>query len=40
MKFRSIEKKGSGDYLSRYDIHYETPPAGRRSTRCSPATRA
>ena len=30
MKFRSIEKKGSGDYLSRYDIHYETPAGGEK----------
>ena len=41
MKFRGIEKRGGGEYLSRYDIRYETPAgAGRRSMRCSLATGA
>ena len=30
MKFRSIEKKESGEYLSRYDLHYETPSGGEK----------
>ena len=30
MKFRGIEKKGSGEYLNRYDVHYETPAGGEK----------
>ena len=30
MKFRRIEKKGGGEYLNRYDIHYETPSGGEK----------
>lgn len=30
MKFRGIEKRGGGEYLSRYDILYETPAGGEK----------
>ena len=30
MKFRSIEKRGGGEYLNRYDVHYETPSGGEK----------
>lgn len=30
MKFRGIEKVGGGEYLNRYDIHYETPQGGEK----------